>query len=127
MDTRQWVIKLFALTTALICSGIAGVLIVRVAIDGNAPLTEQITAGFVNQLPQLLGFLAAVIVGEPIVSGILAKLAGVPGVSGATVTVTPTNMSIGSVPGSIPNGADSSRGVQPAPPAAQATNSLSGG
>lgn len=93
VDTRQWVIKLFALTTALICAGIAGVLIIRVAIDGNAPLTTQITAGFVNQLPQLLGFLAAVIVGEPLVSGILAKLAGYPGA--ATITMQPPVMSIG--------------------------------
>lgn len=120
VDTRQWVIRLFAMTTAIICAAIAGVLIIRVAIDGNAPLTEQITAGFVSMLPQLLGFLAAVIVGEPAVSAVLAKITG----SGpATATATAQLVAVpllNSAPDSTLAGQP---GAQPAQPGNSVTSS----
>jgi hypothetical protein len=73
-ETRQYVIRLFAWCVAGISAAITVVLLIRVLLDGNAPLVAQITLGFTNTLPQLIAFLTATILGEPVISAFAARL-----------------------------------------------------
>jgi len=70
--TEQVVIIMFSATVCLILAGIAAVLCARVAIDGNAPLTIQITQELAGAFPWLLGALVVAIVGR----SALAKITG---------------------------------------------------
>lgn len=72
-QTTQFVIKAFALCICLIMAAIAGVLCYRVAVDGNAPLTEQITQQLASLFPWLAFALVTAIIGKPAAQALLAK------------------------------------------------------
>lgn len=65
-DTRQFVIKLFAVAIVVFTGAILAMMLYRAWMDGNAPLTAQITAGLIGLIPWLLGFVAVIITGEPV-------------------------------------------------------------
>lgn len=100
-DTRQFVIKLFSIAIVVFSGAILAVLLFRAWVDGNAPLTAQITQGLINELPYLLGFLAAIIIGEPVGTALVARalpaiLGGMAsaiasGASSSATTTTTTN------------------------------------
>lgn len=65
-DTRQFVIKLFAVAIVFFTGAILAMMLYRAWVDGNAPLTAQITSGLIGLVPWLLGFVAVIITGEPV-------------------------------------------------------------
>lgn len=71
-ETRQFVIRLFAVAIVVFTGAILTMLIYRAWMDGNAPLTAQITADLVGLIPWLLGFVAAIITGEPVGTALVA-------------------------------------------------------
>lgn len=73
-QTQQFVIKVFAITICAVVAVITGVLCYRVAIDGDAPLTSDITHQLVSVLPWLVGALVAAIVGQTGAKALLAKV-----------------------------------------------------
>ena len=74
--TQQIAALMIVATLCLSALGIVGVCVVRVAIDGNAPLTESITNALLGALPWL-GFCAvAVVFGKGAASALMAKVMG---------------------------------------------------
>ena len=75
-QTASFVIRSIAVTVCLVVGAIVGVLCYRVAMDGNAPVTVQITQQLANMVPPLVGSLVIALVGNKGISAIISKWTG---------------------------------------------------
>lgn len=75
-ETASFVVKAFSLTICAVILAIVGVLAYRVALDGDSPVTVQITQQLANLITPLVAALVASTVGNKAVSALLSKWTG---------------------------------------------------
>jgi hypothetical protein len=75
-QTQQRAALMIVGTLCLSILLIVGVCVVRVALDGNAPLTAQITTALLDILPWLAGMSVTALLGKGVASAVLAHVTG---------------------------------------------------
>lgn len=73
-QTQQTVITMFAATICGVVVAVTLTLCYRVWVDGDAPLTSDITHQLVSVLPWLVGALVTAIIGQQSAKALLAKV-----------------------------------------------------
>lgn len=82
-QTASFVMRTICVTICLCAAGVVGVLCFRVAVDGNAPVTLQVTQQLAGMVPPMMGALVLALLGNKGVSAIISKWAGTGGSSGS--------------------------------------------